>query len=367
MDDRAFTIYIGDVTWLKWIENFFDPLFHVRIIMNKDQYDKGMQTGIIQKESYELCNIELYYAHSKINLCKFSNVLILPSHFNYPDDYMQFMHNSFLGPSSQTTKFAYDKIAQLDWFDQHHFKKIESIIAQDLKDIEMFAQEHIYPIVIKKKTGTFGTGNQIILSASDLDIKIDYPVIVERFVSGEEWSVNVMVNRGFIRILPPIYKGCTDNSLIHPANRVRYSASNYRTNIKKEMQKVTLDVFSKLSFSGFAELEFIVENDTVYILELNPRISASLKMSLLISNANITDIFFLKNNSIDTYYKNYVIEFRLNQIDANEHLQISNICDACFVTSRVTLYADTIKKLIKNIEEIYPSNIFEQMINKRFI
>ncbi|MGG0256894.1 ATP-grasp domain-containing protein [Bacillus toyonensis] len=161
-------------------------------------------------------------------------------------------------------------------------------------DLESLVNQLGFPLITKRNGFTGGRGNKVLKNHADLNAFINgqdcfgEEIIVEKFIYGIELSMEIVGHNGSYLCMPLIYKGCTKE---HPINRLCYvSYSNEK--IKKSIKKLALKIAKKLNLCGSAELEVIWEpySNSIYVLEVNPRISGT----TLLGEA-YTDISIPKN------------------------------------------------------------------------
>ena len=151
--------------------------------------------------------------------------------------------------------------------------------------------------VIKARLSTKGSGVFMAdkFRAVDSDKNQDY--LVENFVLGREYSVNVIKNKhGEFVVLPVVYKDRNCFDLIHPKDRRR---SIDKSNTAIRLQDLSLEYSKLLNIGLIAEFEYLIDDyDNVYLLEVNPRISGTLKLSLDEMEGTICEIVRSDGNDL---------------------------------------------------------------------
>lgn len=102
----------------------------------------------------------------------------------------------------------------------------------------------------------------------------DIPIMVMPYLSGQEISVDCLKTKKG-NIIIPRYK-----------TNHRYSEIHYN----EDIVSICRDIMNELNISMPLNIQFKMENNKVYLLEINPRMSGGLQLSCLASGINIPDI-----------------------------------------------------------------------------
>jgi carbamoylphosphate synthase large subunit len=135
--------------------------------------------------------------------------------------------------------------------------------------------------VVKSRAGTQGSGARLVRPGAPADPTPEE--LVERFVHGTEYSVNLFRCSAGTWTFPVVWKGDTRLDLIPPYGRVRMCAPN-RTpaTLDRDLRAQAVATAEVLDVQGFAEVESVVPIDEgPLVLEVNPRISGTLRMSAM--------------------------------------------------------------------------------------
>ncbi|RMI43393.1 ATP-grasp domain-containing protein [Streptomyces triticirhizae] len=133
--------------------------------------------------------------------------------------------------------------------------------------------------VWKQRTGTQSRGIRLGRS-SDTPSADEYG---EVYRDGVEFSVNVFARQGTATVLPPVWKGPTSRQLVPPWQRTRLCApGTVAPELAARLVRTAADLAGALEADGFLEVEYLVGDDGVaQVLEINPRVSGTLRMSAL--------------------------------------------------------------------------------------
>lgn len=152
--------------------------------------------------------------------------------------------------------------------------------------------------VVKRINGTMGIGMRCYDVINGISLDNEF---VELFEDGLEFSLNMYSDtRGNCVVYPPVCKGRTSETVIHPYKKIRYCC-NFEMYEKyiQQMVEISQQVGKLIDNVGFMEAEFILnDKHQVKLLEVNPRVSGTLRMSSIASQNMCFDML-LNNNRKD--------------------------------------------------------------------
>lgn len=147
---------------------------------------------------------------------------------------------------------------------------------------EALAAAHMlgYPVLVRPSYVLGGQGMQI--AASDADIcefmEIinrtiqDHPVLVDKYLMGQEVEVDAICDGRDI-LIPGVMEHI-DRAGIHSGDSISvYPAISLSQKVQDTIVDYTRRLASALQVVGMMNIQFIVFNETVYIIEVNPRSS----------------------------------------------------------------------------------------------
>ncbi|MCC2252147.1 ATP-grasp domain-containing protein [Virgibacillus sp. AGTR] len=112
-------------------------------------------------------------------------------------------------------------------------------VVTSLPDVESHVNQHGYPFIMKKSRFSGGMGNQIIKNNSELNQflgdnpALDEGMVIEKYVSGVELSMEIVGEPGCYTFMPMVYKGATSVEGIHPLKRLRYTPFENQNVVKR--------------------------------------------------------------------------------------------------------------------------------------
>jgi biotin carboxylase len=141
-------------------------------------------------------------------------------------------------------------------------------------------------VVAKRSDGTEGQGMQIFLRADDLTTTgtrlYEGGYLLQPFVAGDEFSVNMVWHAGRCNVYAPVYKGPVSSHGVHPTRRKRLCPADVDGNLLE----LCIEYMRPFEPEGPVELEFIRRRGEYFLLDVNPRVSATLRMTAVASDSN---------------------------------------------------------------------------------
>ena len=150
-----------------------------------------------------------------------------------------------------------------------------------------------FPLVKKGVSGTMGSEN--VLIEFDAEQEFSNDCFFEEFVEGVEFSVNTFRSSEQVFTLPPVWKGPTNIGLVPPFRRLRMCPwPSLSSQQEVEMRRIAVNIVQTMGFTGFAEVEFVADfRGQLMVLEVNPRISGTLRMSAVAAKCMVFDLPYL--------------------------------------------------------------------------
>ena len=142
------------------------------------------------------------------------------------------------------------------------------------------ANELVYPVLVRPSYVLGGQGMQIAVSDEDVvefmniinRIKQDHPILVDKYLMGKEIEVDAVCDGQDI-LIPGIMEHI-ERAGIHSGDSISvYPAKSISPKIVDMIEDYTGRLARALHVKGMINIQFIVYNDQVYVIEVNPRSS----------------------------------------------------------------------------------------------
>lgn len=142
------------------------------------------------------------------------------------------------------------------------------------------ANELGYPVLVRPSYVLGGQGMQIAINDQDIDefigiinqIAQEHPILVDKYIMGKEIEVDAICD-GTDILIPGIMEHI-ERTGIHSGDSISvYPAQSITEGNKKTIVDYTEKLARALHVKGMINIQFIVDGENVYIIEVNPRSS----------------------------------------------------------------------------------------------
>lgn len=181
----------------------------------------------------------------------------------------------YVGCTPKSSHTALDKIIFNRICDQQKIRKPEWKIVKNIDDIKKFG----FPCVLKAATG--GSSREVVILQSEKELKkalvkkifsLKDRFLVERFIKGVEVTVGVMFNQALplLEIVPPPSGWFNYTNKYNGQSKEIVGAPSLDNKTKKLLQQITLKINKLVNLYPYSRTDFMVADNTPYVLEVNP-------------------------------------------------------------------------------------------------
>ena len=159
------------------------------------------------------------------------------------------------------------------------------------------ANELGYPVLVRPSYVLGGQGMQIAISDKDIiefmEIinrhEQEHPVLVDKYLMGKEIEVDAVCD-GHDILIPGIMEHI-ERAGIHSGDSISvYPAQTITPKIKRVLEDYTKKLANSLHVIGLINIQFIVYQDEVYVIEVNPRSSRTVPYISKVTGIPIVDL-----------------------------------------------------------------------------
>ena len=159
------------------------------------------------------------------------------------------------------------------------------------------ANELGYPVLVRPSYVLGGQGMQIAICDEDIDefigiinrIAQEHPILVDKYIMGKEIEVDAICD-GTDILIPGIMEHI-ERTGIHSGDSISvYPAKSISENNKKTIVDYTEKLARALHVKGMINIQFIVDGENVYIIEVNPRSSRTVPYISKVTGIPIVDL-----------------------------------------------------------------------------
>ena len=159
------------------------------------------------------------------------------------------------------------------------------------------ANELGYPVLVRPSYVLGGQGMQIAISDEDIVEFMDiinrtvqeHPILVDKYLMGKEVEVDAVCDGEDI-LIPGIMEH-VERAGIHSGDSISvYPARSLSDKVKRVLEDYTRKLATSLHVIGLINIQFIVYQDEVYVIEVNPRSSRTVPYSSKVTGIPIVDL-----------------------------------------------------------------------------
>ncbi|MGI6010569.1 MAG: carbamoyl-phosphate synthase large subunit [Ruminococcus sp.] len=185
-----------------------------------------------------------------------------------------------LGTSAENVDAAEDRELFDEILEQCQIPRPKGHTVFTAEEAKKAANELGYPVLVRPSYVLGGQGMQIAISDQDVDefigiinrIAQEHPILVDKYLQGKEIEVDAVCDGEDI-LIPGIMEHI-ERAGIHSGDSISvYPAQTISESAKKTIEEYTRRLAKSLHVVGMINIQFIVCEEQVYVIEVNPRSS----------------------------------------------------------------------------------------------
>ncbi len=173
----------------------------------------------------------------------------------------------------------------------------EGKTARSQKEAEVIAKNLGFPVLVRPSYVLGGRAMEIVDSMEELNeymekaVKVspDYPVLIDSYLSGREVEVDA-VSDGKDVLIPGIMEHIEKAGIHSGDSTALYPARTFPNEVLDKLVEYTTRLARELKICGMINIQYVVYEDEVYVLEVNPRSSRTVPFVSKVSNIPLIDI-----------------------------------------------------------------------------
>lgn len=137
-----------------------------------------------------------------------------------------------------------------------------------------------YPVLVRPSYVLGGRAMQIVYNQDELETYMseavkashEHPVLVDRYILGQECDVDALCD-GVDVLIPGIMEHI-ERSGVHSGDSMAiYPAQSFSEEVIQKIVNITTSLALGLNCIGIMNVQFVIQNEEVYVIEVNPRAS----------------------------------------------------------------------------------------------
>ncbi|USK76150.1 carbamoyl phosphate synthase large subunit [Peribacillus frigoritolerans] len=152
-----------------------------------------------------------------------------------------------------------------------------------------------FPVLLRPSYVIGGQGMEIIRSKERLlnrmanGTALVYPVLIDSYIPGKEAEIDLIADGNDVYI--PIIAEHIEKAGIHSGDSMALlPAQSLTDDIKDKMTLYAKKLVSELGYKGLMNIQFVIEGNSVYVLEVNPRASRTIPIISKVTDVALVQI-----------------------------------------------------------------------------
>lgn len=188
-----------------------------------------------------------------------------------------------------------DKFEQL--LEQLHLLRPKGYAVSELDQVLPVANDIGYPVLVRPSYVIGGSRMEIVYDDEELlsylektsDIHDEHPILIDQYITGIEVDVDAICDEETV-VIPGIMEHI-ERSGVHSGDSIAvYPPQRINESVKEKCLEATIKIAQQLKIKGLINIQFIIQNDDVYVLEVNPRASRTIPFLSKITNVLMAKI-----------------------------------------------------------------------------
>lgn len=154
-----------------------------------------------------------------------------------------------------------------------------------------------YPVIVRPSYVLGGRAMEIVYSDEELlsymeyavKINPEHPVLIDRYMLGKEVEVDAICDRETV-LIPGIMEH-VERAGVHSGDSIAvYPPQSISDEIKQQIIEITTKIGLELNVVGLVNIQFVIHNDQVYVIEVNPRSSRTVPFLSKVTNIPMANV-----------------------------------------------------------------------------
>ncbi|MEH6940520.1 carbamoyl-phosphate synthase large subunit [Bacillus sp. JJ722] len=169
--------------------------------------------------------------------------------------------------------------------------------ATSVSEAVTIATEIGYPVLVRPSYVLGGRAMEIVYKEAELlyymenavKVKPEHPVLIDRYVTGKELEVDA-ISDGVNVVIPGIMEHI-ERAGVHSGDSIAvYPPQNISQEVKNKIIDYTVELAKGLNIIGLLNIQYVVANDEVFVIEVNPRSSRTVPFLSKITNVPMANV-----------------------------------------------------------------------------
>ncbi|MEW9502876.1 carbamoyl phosphate synthase large subunit [Jeotgalibacillus marinus] len=201
---------------------------------------------------------------------------------------------TILGSTSDILDQMEDRDRFYSFLESIDLPVIPGFIANQQAEIWQAVSSIGYPILLRPSYVIGGSGMVLLKTEQELDdylatTQIEFPVLVDRFIDGKEVEVDVLTD-GKSAWIAAVFEHI-EGTGVHSGDSISITPPlTMQANMLDHVCDVSMHVAKNMNFVGLFNIQFVCQNNRLYVIEINPRASRTAPIS-----SKVTDVALVQH------------------------------------------------------------------------
>ncbi|MBY9011243.1 MAG: ATP-grasp domain-containing protein [Candidatus Lokiarchaeota archaeon] len=203
------------------------------------------------------------------------------------------MHLGFIGQSTECAVICNNKWITKSILNSNSIPTLNGHLIHNSTELKSFLKNATGIYICKPLCEWSGKGQFILntkIFRNESINYLNYPFIIEEFITAIEISVDIFTHNSNHVIYPPVYKGITSVETRHALNRLRFCPYNWSKEIEDKILNYAKRVAIAVQSTGWLDIDMLLVDDNLYVLEVNSRFSGTTRMISMVSKIDPYEI-----------------------------------------------------------------------------
>jgi len=198
---------------------------------------------------------------------------------------------TLLGTNSQTIDVLEDRDLFYKLLDRLEIPRVKGETAENKAELLEAAARLGYPVLVRPSYVIGGLNMTVINSERQLEDYIEqgtmqYPILVDQYLEAKEAELDLAADGKHI-VIPAIIEHI-EKTGVHSGDSFCFIPSqNFSANLQQLMAEYATKIVTALNYKGLMNIQFIVKDEQVYMLEVNPRSSRTMPIVSKVSGEDL--------------------------------------------------------------------------------
>ncbi|WP_431802722.1 carbamoyl phosphate synthase large subunit [Halobacillus andaensis] len=157
------------------------------------------------------------------------------------------------------------------------------------------AESYQYPLLCRPSYVIGGQGMVKVENEEQLKAALEqtdarhYPIVLDQFMTGSEAEVDLAAD-GENVFIPEIMEHVEPAGVHSGDSMALFPSQNLSSAVKAKIKEYAQKIVQKVNYQGLMNIQFLIAEDTVYVLEVNPRASRTVPIISKVSDVSLIDL-----------------------------------------------------------------------------